>query len=318
MTAIKAPIPSRPHDLTTPTPASPYHHFATSDNTRKAYRSDIAHYETWGGKLPASAPMLVSYLEAHASTLNARTLARRLIALRHWHTYQGFADPTASPLVQKTLIGIQRIHGKPKVKATPLTLEDLKRIHDTLSTQTGLDALRDNALIQVGFFGAFRRSELVNIKYEHCRFDPQGLEIMLPHSKTDQHHEGQFVVIPYGNDAFCPVTTFKAWLEASHLTEGYVFRRLTPQGECLTEPLSPASVNRLLKKHAGFLSPNANTTLSSHSLRRGLATSAARAGAPLQAIMRAGRWKQTNTVMEYIEASERFNDNAAAIVLHHE
>jgi len=31
--------------------------------------------------------------------------------------------------------------------------------------------------------------------------------------------------------------------------------------------------------------------------------------------MRAGRWKQVNTVMEYIEASERFSENAATNVL---
>lgn len=299
-------------------PPSPYVHFATSDNTRKAYRSDMAHYESWGGMLPANAPMIVSYLEAHATQLNARTLARRLIAIRHWHTYQGFADPTATPLVQKTLIGIKRIHGKPKVKATPLTLEHIKAIHQALSQQTSLEALRDNALIQLGFFGAFRRSELVNIQHIHCRFDPKGLEILLPQSKTDQTHEGQFVVIPYGNAALCPVTTLKTWLEESRLREGYLFRRLNHQGECLSTPISAGSVNRILKKHAGFLNLDENTSLSSHSLRRGLATSAARAGAPIQAIMRAGRWKQTNTVMEYIEASERFNDNAAAIVLHQE
>jgi hypothetical protein len=37
--------------------------------------------------------------------------------------------------------------------------------------------------------------------------------------------------------------------------------------------------------------------------------------APIHVIMRAGRWKQVNTVMEYIEASERFNENAAVSVL---
>jgi hypothetical protein len=31
--------------------------------------------------------------------------------------------------------------------------------------------------------------------------------------------------------------------------------------------------------------------------------------------MRAGRWKQVNTVMEYIEAGERFSDNAAKQIL---
>jgi hypothetical protein len=31
--------------------------------------------------------------------------------------------------------------------------------------------------------------------------------------------------------------------------------------------------------------------------------------------MRQGRWKNMNTVMEYIEATQRFEDNAAASVL---
>lgn len=36
---------------------------------------------------------------------------------------------------------------------------------------------------------------------------------------------------------------------------------------------------------------------------------------PIKTIMRAGRWKQINTVMEYIEATERFSDSAATSVL---
>ena len=50
-------------------------------------------------------------------------------------------------------------------------------------------------------------------------------------------------------------------------------------------------------------------------VRYDLATSAARTNASIQTIMRSGRWKQVNTVMEYIEASERFIDNAASNVL---
>jgi len=56
-------------------------------------------------------------LHAHAETLNSRTLSRRLTALKHWHSYQGFTDPTSHPLVRKTLTGIQNVHGKPKEKA---------------------------------------------------------------------------------------------------------------------------------------------------------------------------------------------------------
>ena len=59
--------------------------------------------------------------------------------------------------------------------------------------------------------------------------------------------------------------------------------------------------------------PNANE-ITPHSLPRGLATTA-QANASIKTIMRAGRWKQVNTVMEYIETSERFKDSAASSVL---
>ena len=50
-------------------------------------------------------------------------------------------------------------------------------------------------------------------------------------------------------------------------------------------------------------------------MRRGLATIASRDGVSIPAIMRQGRWKQVDTVMEYIEAAQRFEENAAGLVL---
>ena len=55
---------------------NPYLKAATSDNTRKAYQSDIKHYEQWGGKLPATSQMIIHYLQAFAAKLNSRTLSR--------------------------------------------------------------------------------------------------------------------------------------------------------------------------------------------------------------------------------------------------
>jgi len=49
---------------------------------------------------------------------------------------------------------------------------------------------------------------------------------------------------------------------------------------------------------------------SSHSLRRGLATSASAAGASFKSIMRQGRWRHEGTVLEYIEEGQQFQDNA--------
>ena len=169
---------------------------ATSDNTRKAYQSDIRQFMNWGGLLPCNSTMLVRYLHEHALTLNHRTLSRRITALKQWHRYQNFPNPTEHPLVLKTLTGIKNTHGKPKNKAPALRLDDLNKIIAVLTQSNRLIDIRNNALLQVGYFGAFRRSELVNIQWEHIMFSKQGMEILIPTSKTDQGSEGQQSTIP--------------------------------------------------------------------------------------------------------------------------
>ena len=54
--------------------------------------------------------------------------------------------------------------------------------------------------------------------------------------------------------------------------------------------------------------------VSSHSLRRGFATEAARLGASMPAIQRHGRWRLTKTVIEYIEAGRQFANCAVNVL----
>lgn len=293
---------------------SRYQIAATSDNTRRAYQADIRHYELWGGQLPATTEAILRYLHAFAETLNPRTLSRHITAIKQWHRYQHFPDPTDAPIVGKTLTGIARIHGKPKVKAPPLMPEHLMKISSYLSIQSNLSAFRDIALLQIGFLGAFRRSELVLIQLENISWQPDGIEILIPKSKTDQLNTGQHCVIPNGNDQLCAIRTLKAWLEKADIKEGYVFRRIYNNKICQSH-ISADAVNLILKRHALAADIEDAEQFSSHSMRRGLATTASREGASLSAIMRQGRWKQVGTVMEYIEAAKRFEENAAGHVL---
>ena len=100
------------------------------------------------------------------------------------------------------------------------------------------------------------------------------------------------------------------------IKEDPVFRRITRHQALGTEALTPLAITHLLTR-ATMKAQLPNATLyTPHSLRRGLATSAARANTHVRIIMKAGRWKQVNTVMEYIEESARFEENAAATVLH--
>ena len=223
---------------------------ATSQNTRKAYQADVRHFMAWGGLLPTTPDVLIHYLTHQASLLNTRTLTRRLTALKHWHVYQGFTDPTAHPIVPKTLTGIKQVHGQPKAKALPFTVETLTTLVTYLQNQDRLIHWRNNALLQVGFFGAFRRSELASLQTEQLRFVSEGLKILIPRSKTDQAGEGQTCAIPYGNPQLCAVTAVKTWIEKSQLEKGALFRRLTKKGTLRKEALQAGHINRLIQSLA--------------------------------------------------------------------
>lgn len=301
------------HDIATL--SNRYQIAATSDNTRRAYQSDIRHFENWGGQLPATTESILRYLHAFAETLNPRTLSRHITALKQWHRYQNFPDPTQMPIVSKTLIGISRVHGKPKNKAAPLLPEHLIKIIEYLGIQNTLASIRDNALLQVGFLGAFRRSELVAICVDHINWQADGIEILIPKSKTDQQNTGQYCAIPIGNEKLCAVRALKEWIDKAKINDGFIFRRIY-KGEKISDAnLTSDAVNNILKQHAQAAGIENAVEFSSHSMRRGLATTASRDGVSIPAIMRQGRWKQVDTVMEYIEAAQRFEENAAGLVL---
>ncbi|WP_081832521.1 tyrosine-type recombinase/integrase [Pseudomonas sp. Ant30-3] len=288
---------------------------ATSDNTRRTYRSAIRHFLAWGGVLPCDEVAVIRYLLSFAEVLNPRTLALRLTALAQWHRYQGFPDPTASATVRKTLRGIERVNGRPRQKAKALLLEDLERIVTCLDALEGLAALRDSALLQVGYFGAFRRNELVMLEVHYLQWEREGLRITLPRSKTDQAGEGLDKAIPFGDSICCPATALRRWLDAAQIEQGPLFRRISRWGVLGEVALHEGSVNAILAARAEAAGLSYVPEMSSHSLRRGLATSAHRAGADFLEIKRQGGWRHDGTVYGYIEEAKAFEENAAGLLL---
>jgi len=173
---------------------------------------------------------------------------------------------------------------------------------------------RNNALLQIGFFGAFRRSEVSKLQYENVAFQLKGIEILIPRSKTDQSGEGQTCAIPYGDEILCPVLALKTWCEKAKIENGFIFRRLTKGGKIGQQAIASEHLNIILKEVAQSCHLANAEAYSSHSLRRGFATTASRQGASLSAIMRQGRWQHSDTALGYVEEGQRFEDNAASLI----
>jgi integrase len=249
---------------------------ATAPNTRRAYQSDLRHFLTWGGSLPA-------YLADHASLLTMATLARRLAGIRAAHVQQGFPDPTEGELVRLTFRGIRRRFGKAQGRVAPLRIEHLSAIILVLGNSTR--DIRDRALLLIGFAGAFRRSELCSIECNCITRSAQGISIALRRAKTDQENKGRCVVIPLVGTSICPVAALEAWLEFSGITDGTLFRRVSKSGTVLAGGLSASAVATIVKHRAAQIGLDPSC-ISGHSLRAGFATSAAVAGVPTWRIKR--------------------------------
>lgn len=289
---------------------------ATSDNTRKAYRSAIRQFEKWGGRLPTEKHVLLRYLVDKAERLNARTLDLHLTAIAQWHRYQGLSNPVDDPMVRKTMDGIRRSHGRPKRKAKALRLEHIARMVSQLDDlPASKKRARDRALLLTGFFGAFRRSELVAIHTSDLVWEPEGLLIRLPRSKTDQEAAGLVRALPFGSNNVCPGTAIKTWIGLSGITDGPLFRSVNRWDQIGDRGLHPAAINAFLKDLGTVCQFDFVPELSSHSFRRGMSTSAARERIEFDLIKKQGGWKSDATVWEYIDEGQQLTSNASSVLM---
>lgn len=296
--------------------ANEYVHHSKAENTVRAYRSDLAHFESWCRShgqppLPATPETTALYITDLAKTHKTATIIRRISAISQAHQMAGFETPTKTAQVRLVLAGIRRTKGTAQVAKTPVLVDDLRRMIAHLPEN--LLGVRDRALLLVGFGGAFRRSELVALDIADVAVTRDGLVVTIRRSKTDQEGEGRKIGIPYGsNPATCPVRSLQDWLAQCGFTEGPLFRPVDRFSRVASMRLSAAAVADIVKRYAAAVGLKASD-FAGHSLRSGLATSAAMAGASERAIMQQTGHRSVATVRRYIRDGSLFRENAVAL-----
>ena len=294
-----------------------------ADSSQTAYRADLVHFVEWcrhhgQSPLPCTSAALVHFLTEHADGYSMATVERRAAAVSWAHRkagYLGPRNPRSAPVVLECLRLLRRRHREKKQKqARELSTELARALVDECKADKNTTlGLRDRALLLIGFAGAFRRSELVRITVEDLEWRPQGVEITLPWSKTDQEGKGMVKYIPRGQvPVTCPVATLKGWLEISGIREGPVFRRVLKDGSVGATALSDKTVLNVIKGRMKALGHEDWDDFSPHSLRAGFASVAAENGASIQAIKGQGGWKSERTAMRYIRRRDGWDAAAAA------
>jgi integrase len=299
--------------------ARAYQEAGRAEGTRRVYASAFALFKAWCAQhqacsLPADPRTVAFYLTDAAGRYRATTLDLHLATIAYAHRAAGLPIPTTHQAVREVRTGVRRTHGAAARGKAALMTEDLRRLVSLLDDSPV--GLRDRALLLLGFAGAFRRSELVALDIEDLEFTPRGIRVELRRSKTDQEAEGCPVGVPYGASAeTCPVRAVERWLgHVRSVLPGYergpLFLRLDAGGRLRLGRLSDRGVARVVQRwaeRAGF-DP---ARFAGHSLRAGLATSAAAGGVSERAIMNQTGHRSLATVRRYIRDGELFRDDNA-------
>ncbi|AWM39153.1 integrase [Gemmata obscuriglobus] len=286
-------------------------------NTRRAQRSDWKDFSSWCAKyarspLPAAPDTVAYYLADRSQELKTSTLQRRLMSISDAHRTAGFDSPTKSAQVKLVWAGIRRDKGVAQNHKKPTLTKHIREMVEHLPQ--GLLGVRDRALLLLGFAGAMRRSELVGIDATDVALTDEGLVVTIRKSKTDQVQEGRTLGIPYGeHEGTCPVRAVLAWVDQAAILEGPLFRSVNKHGHVMGTRLSDRTVAEVVKRSLVAAGHTARG-YAAHSLRAGLITQAAIAGASDRDIQDQSGHKSLLVMRRYIRDGSLFRQNVAAKV----
>jgi integrase len=253
--------------------------------------------------------VVADFLAARAGLDKPATLSRRLAAINAVHELADLASPTGASVVALTLSGIRRSRGAAQRQVRPVLLEDLRKL--VIEIPPDVAGVRDKALLLLGWAGALRRSELVALQMEDVEFSDGGVVLTIRKSKTDQEGVGAEIGIPYGSSAdCCPVRALRDWLSVAEISSGPIFRRIDRWSNVGGNALAPGAVAEIVKKRVEAVGFDP-AQFAGHSLRAGLATAAAQAGASELSIMATTRHRSSQMVQRYIRRGNLFRRNAA-------
>jgi integrase len=273
-----------------------------ADRTRRARQRDWDVFSSWCAEanvaaLPAEVDTLRCYL-AHLRKLGRKVstirFVRTSIGLMHEHSGQPRPDRTAR--TREVERGMAKVDGGREEGAAPLLDHDLARIVATLGDSPR--DVRDRAMLLLGFAGAFRSAELAALRVDDLTFHPGGVLVHVVRSKEDQLGMGAYTKIPRGvHPETCPVAALGRWMGIMGRPAGPLFR-VIEGAQIEHQRVSERAISRAVQRacaRAGL-----EGRYSSHSLRKGLCTSAYIAGRRRREIQEHARIKSSHTLERYL------------------
>ena len=240
------------------------------------------------------------------------SVVHRVAVLSTAHRLKRLPNPCEEPVVRTVLGRARRAsvkRGERPAKKTAITKIELEAMLATCDES--LEGRRDRALLCFGFAsGGRRRSEIAAaMMMDLRRTGPQAFIYRLEHSKTQQAGptSGSTPDKPILDRA---ADALAAWLDASGIAEGAIFRRLWKKR--VGPALSPAAVGEIVQRRARLAGLSGD--FGGHSLRSGFVTEAGKQGVPLAAVMAMTEHRAVSSVVGYFQAGAAELNPAASLL----
>lgn len=319
-----------------------------SANTIRSYQTALRYWSAWFGlrfgraiDLPVSVPVVLQFIVDHAQRKTPdglaselppaldralveggykaglgppalATLTHRVSVLSKLHHLKALHNPCRDAKVRELLAKTRRAYAKRGVvqdKKAALTKEPLEALLATCDDS--LRGVRDRAILLFAWSsGGRRRSEVTAATTANVRrIAARTYVFTLQRSKTNQAgtdgHDNDKPIVGRAADAL------EGWLQRSGVSDGPIFRRIR-RGDQVGEPLSPAAVRDIVKRHAALA--GLVDDFSAHSLRSGFVTEAARQNIPIGETMALTGHTSVTTVVGYFRSASAVGSKAARLL----
>jgi len=275
---------------------------STPPNTVRAYESDWRLFSSWCDRMSidASRPdpqYVAAYLSGLATGMNERkrtysvaTIERHLSSICWRYRLGGMPLDRKDGRISSVIRGIRNATMKLPARKEAILSEDLKTIVGLLPL-TSIKAVRNRAILLIGFAGGLRRSEIVGLDLGPQQSPPGDIghkgwvqvfeEGLLLTIRNKGERVREIEIGKGSSPVFCPVKAYIDWVSMAKLSSGPVFRRVGGKGRVTGDRLRDAAVADLVKQlalKAGLgrhLTAGARqSAFAGHSLRAGFASSA--------------------------------------------
>ena len=293
---------------------------ARAPSTNKSYGLAYKRWRLWAQDYPEISPLPASHLHVllylvhlDQTATSFSTINLAVCAIKWAHGLAGLDSPTEHVMIIEALHGLRRKQAKPTVRKEGFTKVHVHQLINELDVSSVVDT-RNTVLIVLAYFALLRVSELINIKACDVIIWHDRLELVIPTSKCDQLRAGDKVLVAKLGGAFCPVELFCKYLQSVNIDvlseiydDQFVFRRFVPSAGKFVlikknVTMTYTRVREVVKAKAQQIGLDVSQ-YSTHSMRAGGATSAARAGVSERCLQRHGRWATSSSKNRYIEDS---------------